>query len=190
PRELGVEDLIAPRAQSRRPVDALQEIGDPTPAAGGEDGLIDVVHALAHGFQGAPSPALEVAQPISLHRDDAVARSANRREEGLLVLLALAPEELRVGVLVAWALALLQGHRELELRQVLAGEEPAQVRGREEELVAEPLHDSVRELESQGRQRRVEAPVVATDGPDPRVRDRAVARALEDRPVLVVVAEA
>src|SRR5262249_61976080 len=36
----------------------------------------------------------------------------------------------------------------------------------------------------------MEARVVTTDGTDPRVRDRPVARALEDRPVLVVVTEA
>src|SRR5215471_6747862 len=190
PGQLRVENLIAPRAQARRPVDALQEVGHSTPAAGGEDSLIDVIHALANGFQRPLGAALEVTQPVPADFDHAVTGVTNRSEKGLLMLFALPAQELRIGVLVAWAPAFLQCDGQLELRQMLAGQKAAEVGRGEEELAVQPLHGSVRELESQGGQRRVEALVIAPDGPDSRVGDGLLARTLEDRPVLIVVPEA
>src|SRR5262249_23758755 len=114
----------------------------------------------------------------------------NRREKGLLVLLALPAQELRIGVLVARAPAFLQGDGQLELRQMLAGQKAAEVGRGEEELAVQPLHGSVRELEPQRGQRCLEALVIALDGPDSWVGDGLLPRALEDRPVLIVVPEA
>src|SRR5262249_59100745 len=98
---LGGENVIAPRGKARRPVAALQEVGHSTPAAGGEDSLIDVVHAQTHGVQRAVGAALEVTQPLPADLDPAMTGVTNRREEGVLVLLALPAHELRIGVLVA-----------------------------------------------------------------------------------------
>src|SRR5262249_56153258 len=116
---------------------------------GGEGGLIDVVHALAHGFQCPPGTALEVTQPVPADLDHAVTGVTDRREKGLLVLLTLPAQELRVGVLVARAPAFLQCDGQLELRQMLAGQETAEIRRGEEELAVQPLHGSIRELEPQ-----------------------------------------
>jgi hypothetical protein len=140
PRQLRIQDLVAPVAQHGGPVHALQEVRDPAPAAREEDGLIDVVGACAHGVGGAPGCCLEVAGGAQVHLDHRAAGGAERVEEGLLVLLALPPEQLGVGVLVARPAAFPEGHGQLQLRQMLAGEEAPQVRGREEELVVQMLH--------------------------------------------------
>ncbi len=48
PRELRVGDLVAPRAEVGRRVDALEEVREPAPAAVEQDGLVDDVDAGAH----------------------------------------------------------------------------------------------------------------------------------------------
>jgi hypothetical protein len=75
-----------------------------------------------------------------VHLDHRAAGGAERVEKGHLVLLALAPEQLGVGVLVARPAPFPEGHGQLELRKMLAGEEASQVGGREEELVVQVLH--------------------------------------------------
>ena len=128
PRQLRVQHLVAPGAERRGPVDPLQEVRDSPPALREEHGLVDVVRAPPHRLRGAARAGLEVAPGAQTHLDDGAARIVERREERLFVLLALAPEELGIGVLVARPPAFSQGHRQLQLGQVLAGQEAAQVR--------------------------------------------------------------
>ena len=68
--ELGVERLVAPRAERGGRLDAHQEVGLPAPAVAREDALVDDVDAFFHGLDGLAGGALPVAVGLELDRRD------------------------------------------------------------------------------------------------------------------------
>ena len=66
--ELGVERLVAPRAERGGRLDAHQEVGLPAPAVAREDALVDDVDAVLHRLDGLARGALPVAVGLELDR--------------------------------------------------------------------------------------------------------------------------
>ena len=97
PRELRVEHLVGVVAERGRPLDPLEEVRDPAPAVEHERRLVDVGGPGAHRLGGARRGLLEVALLAEPDLDDLVPGVAQRLQEGGLVLVALAREQLAVG---------------------------------------------------------------------------------------------
>ena len=98
PRELRVDDLVAPVRQ------ALEEVGEPAPGAVDERGLIDERRTLADGLRRGGRRHLPAGVPGAPDFDDA---GAERGEIRRLVLLAFPPDELGVRVVPVGPLELL-----------------------------------------------------------------------------------
>jgi hypothetical protein len=134
PRELGVDHLVAAVRL------ALEKVGQTAPRALGERGLVDHRRACADGRLGLghrPRP-VELVRVVDAH--DLVAQ---RGQVPRLVLVALAADQLGVRVVAERPLELLARHRELERRQVRAGEEADQVGRREAEAATLGAHSSI-----------------------------------------------
>ena len=129
PCELRIEYLVGEVAERGRSVDALEEVGEAAPSVEHEHRLVDVGRPVAHRLLGAPRRGLEVAVLPEPDRDDLVPGVEQRLEVGGLVLRALLLEQLAVRVGVVRLLDLPERRLQLELRQVLAGNEPAEVGG-------------------------------------------------------------
>jgi hypothetical protein len=126
PSELRVGDVVAPRAEARGRVDALEKVGDPAPAVVLEAGLVDHLGACAHRLLGRGG-----VRVLSL--DDLLASVAEPLEVGPLVLSALAPDQLGLRVVDDGALEFPAPNGELELGQMLALEEVVQIRRRKDQ---------------------------------------------------------
>ena len=141
PRELRVPGLVGEGAEPGRLVDADEEVGDPAPALGREDALVDDVDACAERLLGA---AGSLGEPVLTEADldDLASLFDEPREEGRLVLVALACDELGVRVVARCRqrhLAALDRRR--ELGQVRAGEVGREVgRGEQQRAVVGESH--------------------------------------------------
>ena len=138
--ELGVERLVAPRAERGGRLDAHQEVGLPAPAVAREDALVDDVDAVPHRLDGLARGALPVAVGLELDRPDRLSRLDERAEVGVLVLEPLAEDELGLLVLDVRLGELLLRDLEREGREVAAAEVGRDVGGREGDVVVLELH--------------------------------------------------
>ena len=147
--ELRVGDVVAPRAEVRRPVVAPeQEVRVAAPAAVEERGLEDDVRPGAHrgerlglGGIAAPPGVLGLA---ARHLDDRAALLAERLDVQRLVLVAAPPDELELRVVADGLLELAARTQLLERHQVVALEEADEVcRGHDQRAVVMELHRAV-----------------------------------------------
>ncbi len=145
PRELGVHDLVAPGPEGARRLDAHEEVGIPEPAAVEEGGLVDDVVTAADRGLGGGGAAAQPFAPIldGLVRVDARDLPSRGFEIGQVALLVGEPAllqdvELRVRAHRPPHQARRRG--QLQSGQVLAGQEPDEVRGREDGLAVDELH--------------------------------------------------
>ena len=131
-RELGVDHLVAAVGL------ALDEVGEATPRAVDEAGLVDHVRAAPNSFLGRACAGREVAGVLD---PDHVAAIVDQvREVAGLVLVPLALDEVGLGVLLRRLLELTTGDGERELRQMLALEKSVQIRRGEPDRSVLRLH--------------------------------------------------
>jgi hypothetical protein len=146
--QLGVDDLIAPGAQSARPLDSHHEIGQPEPPPVEEGGLVNHVVAapdrLPRGLRGRPQPRQTVrGRNVAIGcldaRDLPPAALELRQIAGLVLETALRDQ---VYLRVESHRPIDQpGHgRQLEPDQMLARQEPDQIGCREDRLAIDELH--------------------------------------------------
>ena len=139
PRELRVERLVAPRAEVGGRVDAEEEVGDAAPAVADERRLVDDLDAGAHRLLGLARAALPV-DGLAGEIDDLPALVPQPLEVGLLVLVALAEDQLGLVVLERRRDELAARDLERKGREVLAGEVGRHVGRRQRERSVAELH--------------------------------------------------
>ena len=141
PGELGVGHLVAPVAQGRRQRDALQEVGVPPKSLADERRLVDHVDPAAHRGEGlgerGPEPVF--ARPGDDAFDAAPALLV-RVQDGGLVLLAVAGQDVDVRAATRSPDAVAVEPGQLERHQVAALEQVVQVGRGEERLIVVPAH--------------------------------------------------
>jgi hypothetical protein len=131
PRELGVERLVGAIGL------ANNEVGEPTPGVVGERRLVDNRRTVAHGAFRGVSSTVPANLPRLADPDDIV---GERAEVGSLVLLTLAADEVGVRVVAERLWQLLERDGDLKHRQMRAGNESAEVGGREDKAGVPKLH--------------------------------------------------
>ena len=138
--QLGVERLVAPRAEPCRPLDPQQEVRAPAPASIHERGLRDHLGARPHGLRRPPGRGLEIPGLAELDLDDGAALALQALEVRALVYLALAPQQ--VGFLVGdvRTRALAPRHLEGQGRQMRALDVVVQIRRRKKDVSVSALH--------------------------------------------------
>ncbi len=143
PRELRVPGLVGEGAEPGRLVDADEEVGDATPALGGENALVDDVDACPERLLGAAGSLGETVL-TEADLDDVATLCDEPCEEGRLVLVALACDELGVCVVARRRQRDLSAlDRRSELGQVRAGEVGREVgRGEKQRAVVGESHHS------------------------------------------------
>ena len=127
PGQLRVQHLVAPRTKRGGSLDSLEKIGDPPPSVRNKDRLVDVGRAGLHGLYGRARRCLEVARLSEADLGYGVAGATQRLEKGPLVLQALPLDQLSEGVLSARAGSVAERDGKLQLRQMLAGCEVAEI---------------------------------------------------------------
>jgi hypothetical protein len=140
PGQLGIERLVAPRAEARGSRNLQQEVGPAAPPARHERGLRDHVGARPHGVRGPARRGVEVPRPAELHLDDREPLLSQALEMRALVLFALPPEEIALLVRQVRAGPLLERHLERERGEVGALDVVVQVGRRKDDLPGDVLH--------------------------------------------------
>lgn len=145
-RELGIGDLVAPGTEVRRLGDLQEEVGEADPAAVEERRLVDDIvtatERVERGRAGAPEHLrvrLAVPSP-GVDRGDGPALVSEPGEVLLLVLGAAAGDHVELGVLAVRAPHEAGDRCALQVRQVLAGQEPHQVGRGDDRLSVDELH--------------------------------------------------
>jgi len=146
-RELGVHDLVAPGTEGARRLDTHEEVGVPEPAAVEERGLVDDVVPAADGGLGVGGGAAKLGAAIRdglvpLDPRDPTARGLQVGQIALLVGHSALLQDVQLRVLAHRPLHQARRGRELERGQMLAGEEADEIRGREDGLAADDLHEA------------------------------------------------
>ena len=135
-RQLGVGDLVAPRPEDARGLDPEQEVGVTAPVAVKERGLEDDVPTGPHGREGLGLGGAQLFGRPEVPGRDLVDRPAGRAqplEVGGLVRVAALLHQLELGILPERLLPLAGDPTQLERREVVAGQEPDQVRGTDDD---------------------------------------------------------
>ena len=140
PGELRVERLVAERAEVGGRVRLLEEVRDAPPALPDKRRLVDDVDAGAHRLLGLAGGALPVEVGLELDFDDVVSLGLEALEVGLLVLAALAEDQLGLVVLERRGDELAVGDLQREGREVLAGEVGRHVGRRQRQAAVGQVH--------------------------------------------------
>ncbi len=138
--QLGIERLVAPRAEARGSRNLQQEVGAAAPPARHERGLRDHVGARPHGVRGPARRGVEVPRSAERHVHDRAPLLPQALEVRALVLLALPPEEVALLVGQVRARPLPERHLERERGEVGALDVIVQVGGGEDDLPGDVLH--------------------------------------------------
>ncbi len=145
-RQLGVGDLVAPRAQCGRGVDAQQEVGVAAPPAVEERGLVDDVVATVERLERLGGCAPEhlalrlVVGPRGDRRDRPLLRLAEGLQVPRLVLESAASDHVQLGILTLGALHEVRASGALQVRQVLAFQEADQVGRGDDDGAVDGVH--------------------------------------------------
>ena len=146
--EAELEDVRGPRVARELRVERLvgavrlahDEVGEPTPGAVNEDGLVDDLATVAHRLLGLGGGDVPANLPGHRDAENITAVLDQPLKISRLVLIALAANQISVRVRAIWLLDLALSNLDLQRREVCAGKETIEVRGRERGVCADGTH--------------------------------------------------